>query len=165
MDRMKIRPLRLAAGLAAASLPLALLGLGSAGHADTTPPLPNPPPPGPGPINPNDTVAWEKARCTPTNPVVTLPQPANVAVTVIVDTVDGTAVAPYDYLAIRGLKVTIPAGSLSAEIPITIVADDITESDESFLVKISSPSVGWIGKDTAVVIIKDGVQPAPCNKT
>lgn len=173
---MKSNPLRLVTRLGlTASLPVVLLGLWSVGgYADTTDdpsPAPSPteaPPPAPSPggpvIEPQGTVAWEKSKCKQKNPLVTLSRPVDVPVTVLVDTADGTAVAPGDYLPIRALKVTVPAGSLSAEIPVTIVADDIVEPDEYFTVRISSPSAGQIGKDTAVVTIKDGEQPLPCEK-
>jgi hypothetical protein len=109
-------------------------------------------------------VAWELTACPRQNPTVSLNEPAKVPVTVVVKTVDDTAVAPSDYVALTGYKVTIPAGSLSAEIPVTIVDDGVKEPDERFFIKVVSTSVGRIDKDTATVTIKDGRQPAPCAK-
>jgi hypothetical protein len=80
-------------------------------------------------------------------------------VTVLLTTQDGTAVAPHDYAAIDA-EVTVPAGELTAEVPIDLVADRIEEPEEWFLVTVSSPSVGGIGTGQALVTIVDGSPPA-----
>lgn len=118
----------------------------------------------------NGTICWEQpppdgkptrrtAQTWPPTVTITLSRPVREAVTVILDTRDGTAVAPYDYEAIKGRKVTIPEGARGVEVPLGIRADDEVEKDEWFLVIISEPSIGRIGNGKAEVIIKDGAPP------
>jgi len=162
---MKKRLLRrLALVACAGAAPLALFGLGSggAGAAVVSPTATNPPLPPPDKviIVVYDTVAFEKGHpCRPRYPVIELSEAVNVPVTVIFNTYDGTATAPEDYTAVRGLKVTVPAGSRRTTVPVEIKADDVKEPDEFLKVTISSPSAGMIAKDSAVIIIKDGEQP------
>jgi chitinase len=161
MKKRLVRRLALVACAAAAPLALFSLGFGSAGAAVSLMPT-NPPPPPPDKvvIVVYDTVAFEKGHfCQPRRPVIELSEAVNVPVTVIFNTSDGTATAPEDYTAIRGLKVTIPAGSRRTTVPVEIKADDVKEPDEYLKVTISSPSAGTIAKDSAVIIIKDGEQP------
>jgi len=144
--RMKTRLRRV---LAAAATAVALSGAviaPTAAHADGGPV-----------ITTNGTICWEKGG----QPAVTvqLSEVAKDAVTVVVDTFDGTAIAPDDYTAIKSLLVTIPAGASSVQVPLTIAADGIVEPDEWFFVSLSKPSIGKIGKNPATVIIKDGTQP------
>lgn len=52
-------------------------------------------------------------------------------------TSDGSAIAPYDYYAAAGTFV-VPAGATVAQLPIYIVADNIAERTESFLLHLSN---------------------------
>ena len=110
-------------------------------------------------VTADGTICWEKGGGKPAV-TVHLSEVAKDPVTVVVDTVDGTAVAPEDYAAIKGLVVTIPAGASSVQVPLAIVDDGVVEPDEWFFVSLSRPSVGQIGKNPATVIIKDGAPPA-----
>jgi len=123
-------------------------------------------------ISVNGTICWEStgpqppARATGAGPIdsvaavtVTLSRPTTVPVTVIFNTVDGTAVAPYDYEAIVNREVTIPAGQRGVRVPVKIKKDNIREPDEWFMVTIAEPSSGRIGKGHDRVIIRGEVQP------
>ncbi|MEM9656599.1 MAG: Calx-beta domain-containing protein, partial [Actinomycetota bacterium] len=77
-------------------------------------------------------------------------------ITVQLDTVDGTATAPGDYLAETAQTVTIPAGSTSVTFPLNIVGDTTFETAEEFQVALSSPSANAeIADGTATVTIAD----------
>jgi hypothetical protein len=147
---------RLAAAAAILMLPAAALVAPPPSYGDGDPPPPKRPI-----INTDGTICWEKRRPGDPRPmvVVSLSEVAKDPITVLFDTADGTAVAPDDYTAIRHLKVTIPAGATSVEVPLDIKADNVTEPDEWFTVTISRPTAGTIGKGTAVVVIKDGGPP------
>jgi hypothetical protein len=112
-------------------------------------------------IDVNGTICWEGIGPEGTSPTarVTLSEAQKEPVTVVFNTQDGTAVAPADYAAIRDTRVTVSAGQLSVEVPLKIVPDDIEEPDEYFVITISDPSTGTIGRGQDVVIIKDGKQP------
>lgn len=112
-------------------------------------------------VNTDGTICWEKGSTPAERPVVVVSMPtvAKDPVSVLLSTTDGTAVAPADYAAIKGLKVVIPAGVLRVEVPLDIRADGVTEPDEFFTVTISQPSTGQIGKGTAFVVIRDGSPP------
>jgi hypothetical protein len=83
-------------------------------------------------------------------------------VTVSYTTADGTARskanknAPADFTATSG-KLTIPAGSLTASVNISIANDGVTEVPETFTVLLSRPVNVGIGTATGVVTILDPV--------
>jgi hypothetical protein len=145
---------RLAAAAVTVALPVAgLVAVAPPSYGDEEPKKPI--------IKADGTICWEKRRPGAPRPyvVVSLSEVAKDPITVLFDTRDGTAVAPDDYTAIKQLKVTIPAGATSVEVPLDIVDDNVREPDEWFTVTISRPSSGSIGKGTAAVIIKDGGPP------
>jgi hypothetical protein len=152
---------RLAAAAATVVLPAAgLFAAPTAGYGCCDEPKPR------GPIiNTDGTICWEKGGPGGRRQfvVVYASEVAKDPITVIFNTVDGTAVAPDDYTAIKGQRVTIPAGASSVEVPLDIKSDNITEPDEVFYVTISKPSVGQIGKGRGTVIIKDGGPPPAAN--
>jgi hypothetical protein len=76
--------------------------------------------------------------------------------TVIVNTVDVTAVAWVDYIPLRERPVTIRAGERFVDIPLQAVADGRPEPTEYYLVVISSPSYGVITNDRTLVTLLDG---------
>ena len=143
----------LAAVAATIALPVAAAVAPTAAHA------------GGGPsgivVHADGTICWEKGgRGNRPTVIVRLSEIAKDPVTVVLDTIDGTAVAPDDYAAIKSRLVTVPAGASSVQVPLDIVADGVVEPDEWFFVSLSKPSVGQIGKNPATVIIKDGAPPA-----
>ena len=70
--------------------------------------------------------------------------------TVVANTVDGTAtVANGDYLPVTGQTVTIPAGSTSATVPVTIESNESKHSGPvAFSLTLSQPSGAFLGTAT-----------------
>lgn len=85
---------------------------------------------------------------------VELSEPVAVDWTVLVTTIDGTAVAPGDYQPIAE-RVTVPAGELSVVVSIELFADRLVEPPEWFVVEISGPSSGQIGTGRVEITIED----------
>ncbi len=85
---------------------------------------------------------------------VTLSEPARAPVTLTYRTVGGSATAGSDFVARRG-EITIPRGSTSSYVQITISGDTRRESNERFSVKLE-PAVGvTLGRATGAVRIHD----------
>ncbi|MBC2838813.1 Calx-beta domain-containing protein [Robiginitalea sp. SC105] len=61
-----------------------------------------------------------------------------------VNTSDGTASQPGDYTRIQDQIFTIPAGSNSVTVPVSVIADNIPEPNETFTVDIDQPSTGAV---------------------
>jgi hypothetical protein len=105
-------------------------------------------------------VCWEQPNpMDPCHVRITLSHQVGVPVTVTLDTMDGTATAPDDYLPLSGVRVTVPAGDVALDVPLQVVDDGVPEPDEWFLTTISATSVGSIGTGRAVVTIGDGAPP------
>lgn len=95
------------------------------------------------------------------NVPVTLSPTASGTVTVQYTTVDGSAIAPGDYIAASGL-LTFTAGESSKNISITIVNNSDVEFTESFTIELSSPTGGAvIGDGTGIVTITDDDSETP----
>ena len=75
---------------------------------------------------------------------ITLTQASANPVTVLVNSADGTTVAGSDYTAAVNKLVTIPAGSLSATVSVTIKVDLVFENDETFTLTLSGPTGGAV---------------------
>ncbi|MET0551964.1 MAG: Calx-beta domain-containing protein [Vicinamibacteria bacterium] len=90
--------------------------------------------------------------------VVTLSAPSAEPVTVDYATVDDTARAGTDYVAASG-TLTFPPGALTAQIPVTILADGMDEPDEQFRLDLSAASGAILADNTAVATIVDGDPP------
>jgi MYXO-CTERM domain-containing protein len=73
-------------------------------------------------------------------------------VTVTYQTVDVTATAGSDYLAASG-KLTFAPGEVLKTIPITILGDTVPESDETFAVVLSQPTMALLGTARGEVVI------------
>jgi len=69
-------------------------------------------------------------------------------------TSDGSATSGSDYTATSGV-LTIPAGSASGTINVSILGDVVDEDDETFTLTLSAPSNATIGDDVAVATIND----------
>ncbi len=89
---------------------------------------------------------------------VSLSEVAGVPITVHARTVDGTAVAGEDFEAVDQM-ITIEPGQRTVLVPVTIKGDTTDESDETFTVELSDPSVGTIddGTGTATILNDDRV--------
>jgi hypothetical protein len=85
---------------------------------------------------------------------ITLAAPQAGAVTVRFATADGTATAGIDYTARAG-TVTIPAGAVVRVVSIPVIGDTVTEGDETFSLKLSSPAGTTITDATGQCTIRD----------
>ncbi|HUL80025.1 MAG TPA: FG-GAP-like repeat-containing protein, partial [Vicinamibacteria bacterium] len=91
----------------------------------------------------------------------TLSSPADHDVTVLYKTVEGTATEGCDYLPTSG-SLTIPAGSTSAEIDVSVVGDLDVEPDETLQVVLGDPVGAVLGRAAAtLVILNDDVPDQP----
>ena len=85
---------------------------------------------------------------------VTLSAASTDPVTVRYTTFDGSATQPDDYLA-ASTTLTIPAGTTTATIAVTLTDDTFVEDPESFLVRLSDPTDAEIATAEAVGVIFD----------
>lgn len=72
------------------------------------------------------------------NYTLSLGSVASHPVTVVMELVNGTAVAGSDFTVPTSLVVTIPAGATSANFSVPIKVDNVFEADESFTVRVKS---------------------------
>ncbi len=80
-------------------------------------------------------------------------------ITLEYSTVDGTAEAGSDYVAVQGGMAEIPVTAPGTDLDITIIGDNIVESDETFQVRLSNVSNARITNSTATgTIINDDVE-------
>jgi hypothetical protein len=82
------------------------------------------------------------------------PRASGRAITVAVQTEDGSAIAPGDYEP-RSLVLTIPAGVNATSVSVPVVGDTDDEDDEQFEVVLSSPVHAVVLDGTAVGTIRD----------
>ena len=77
-------------------------------------------------------------------------------------TPEAPGVAEPDFVPVSALGQTIPAGSTSATVPVTILADARFEPDEFFAVTLSGVSGATVSAGSAIVaILNDDPPPAP----
>src|SRR4029450_192321 len=81
------------------------------------------------------------------NFAVSLTAPTGEPVTVAYTTADGTAVAGADYVATSGV-LTLPPGATSATIPVTVLADGVDESNETFELRLSTAGAAVLAAGT-----------------
>jgi hypothetical protein len=84
------------------------------------------------------------------------------SVTVRVASANGTAVAPGDYTALGTTTVTFGPGVRTQTVRLTVAPDSIAEANETFLLRLSSPSKGVVVADsagTATIVDDDGKVP------
>jgi hypothetical protein len=119
-----------------------------------TPPPPPPPPPPPLPVlTIGDLRVGEgNIGTVAAGARVAMSTTASQPVTVSVSTANGTAAAPGDFSPVSSTA-TIPAGQTSVVVPVPIVGDVLGEPDETFTVRLASPTGATIGDATAVVTI------------
>jgi beta-glucanase (GH16 family) len=70
---------------------------------------------------------------------LTLDQGSSKQISVVYSTIDGTAKAGQDFTAASNQTITFKPNETQKKILIPLVADDIKEADESFLVRVESP--------------------------
>lgn len=78
-------------------------------------------------------------------------------VTFVINTVDESAEAGLDYVAIKDQTVTIPPGNLCVSVEVSILDDDLYEGDETFKLNLSNPSsnVSIYTSDVTITIDDD----------
>ena len=101
-----------------------------------------------------DDVTVDEATAT-ADFTVTLSAAGGQDVSVTVSTVNGTATAGTDYNAVISKEVTIPAGSTSAKVSVTILEDELHEVDQTYFVNLSSPVNASIGDGQGLGTITD----------
>ena len=90
---------------------------------------------------------------------VKLSAASGLPVSVNYQTANGTAKAPGDYTSTSGVR-TIPAGSLSATVPVPVVGDALYEGNETFTFTISNPVNATLGTASATgTIVDNDVRP------
>jgi hypothetical protein len=102
------------------------------------------------------TVNEGNAGTSIANVTVTLSQASVVPVTFTATTVDGSATAGSDYVAVTASK-SIPAGQLSATFPVTLNGDTVNDDVEQFRVKLTASSVSATKAEGVVTIANDDV--------
>ena len=86
---------------------------------------------------------------------ITLSEPSLEPVSVVLDTLDGTAIQGIDYMGVSGVVITFDPGVTSRTYTITVIGDSLPEENESFIVQLSNPINGIIVDDKATVTIID----------
>ena len=121
------------------------------------PPVKPPPPPG---VSADDASAIEGngAGTTTVDVLVTLAAPSSADVSVPWSLQAGTATAGTDFVDASG-TVTVPAGSLSATVPVQVQRDGDLEPVETFRLKLQGGAGYDLVDDTAVVTIVDDDTP------
>jgi len=130
----------------------------------TPKPTPNPTPvptpgPTPAPTSPqlsvaDVTVTEPSSGTTSAEVAITLDKAPSLAVTVLVQTADGTATSPADYSSVSQTLI-FTAGQTRKTINIPIHADNVNEPDETFTVRISGAVGATILDGTGVVTIRN----------
>ena len=96
---------------------------------------------------------------------VTLSKPFSKAVSVRYRTVDGTAVAGEDYIAVTEGILTIQPHETRSKITIEVIGDDIREGDETFMVRLSNPVNAVMIRESGTATIRnDDTRIALSNK-
>lgn len=90
--------------------------------------------------------------------VVSMSEASGQAVTFDYDTVDGTASAGSDYLALHG-SATIPIGATSTTVVSRVYGDTAVEDNETFTLQLSDPIGATLADEeaTATIVNNDGV--------
>lgn len=90
------------------------------------------------------TVVEGNSGTRPLNIVLTSSNASAIPLTATVNTANGTATAPSDYVAIVGQTVTVLPGAAgqTVTIPVTVNGDLVVEGNETFTLALSAPSAG-----------------------
>ena len=90
----------------------------------------------------DDPEATENGDGTPVTFTLRLSEESGRGVSVRYSTLDGSATADDDYVAVLAVsdeRATIPAGARTAQVEVTLVNDDVEEEVERFLLELSDP--------------------------
>src|SRR5579875_645280 len=96
---------------------------------------------------------------------VTLDHASSKTITVYYSTVDGTATAGSDYVAVSNQMLTFQPNETSKTININVIGDSIEESDEQFTVVLSNAINATIAKSTGVGTIRNDDNKVTFNNT
>jgi hypothetical protein len=111
-----------------------------------------PPPPSPPPLPPSTLpMPMPGVLCAPTSADTS--QPVPLPVTIHWSTVDGTARAGVDFVAVIDRVQTVPAGATTATLEFELLPGSPATATRWFTVRISSVSAGRIVDATATVIL------------
>ena len=105
-------------------------------------------------VNVEQTAVSLPEATTQTTLIVDLDTMSPLTTTVQYSVTGGTAVAGEDFVASNGL-LTFAPGSMSEDIVITLLPDDIPEADETVVVTLFDIENGKLGEETAVFTIED----------
>jgi DNA-binding beta-propeller fold protein YncE len=112
-----------------------------------------PPPPGPLPevaILDGTPIAQIEAPGSTIDFNISLSEAATEDVVVTFSTVNGTATAGSDFVGISGGQATIAAGQLSTTVSVQLLDDELTESAESFTVRLDGAQLATSGTQLEV---------------
>jgi hypothetical protein len=136
------------------TLTLTLMGCGGGGGGDVS----SPPPSALPTISISDAIAAPDQ--TQAIVTLTLSKPSNKVITVNYQTLDGTAQAGSDYLAMAGTA-TIPANTLTLDLPaINLIAGRDTTTTKLFHVVLTNPSNATLADDTALITLANAEEIA-----
>src|SRR5256885_363567 len=107
----------------------------------------------------NVTVTEGNSGTTNANFTVTLSAASSKTVTVNYATADGTATAPSDYVAIPTTTLTFSPGQTTKTITVAVNGDIVDETDEAFVVNLSSPTNATLSTATGTGTILDDDAP------
>ena len=107
----------------------------------------------------DDPEATENGDGTPVTFTLRLSEESGRVVSVSYSTVDSTAKAGDDYVAVSNGRETIAAGAQTAQVPVALVNDDFEEEVERFLLELSDPSNAGFGDNVGAATILDDDAP------
>ncbi len=73
-------------------------------------------------------------------------------VTLTISTVNGTATAPTDFIALTNVQIVIPIGATTAKVSVTLVDDGIKEDPEEFYLSVSAVNATVLSSQGAATI-------------
>lgn len=114
---------------------------------------PNPPTPEDPTLSIQELSVTESNETVPIFVNIRLDKSAEAPVTFVLNTVDGTAVAGEDFVAISAKSVTINTGEVQANCRIDIIGDEEFEEDESFTLRVSELSGATITQEEVIIEI------------
>lgn len=129
------------------------------GDSGSVPPAPQPAPALPT-LSISDVSLLEGDSSTTAKLQVQLSEASNQAVKVQYRTQDDSAIAGKDYFARSG-TLTFAAGETQKTISVPIIGDTQSEADETFKVRLSSPTNGKLADSVAIATLKNDDTTAP----
>ena len=107
----------------------------------------------------DDPEATENGDGTPVTFTLRLSEMSGRDVSVLYSTVDSTAKAGDDYVAVSNGRATIAAGAQTAQVEVALVNDGVEEEVERFLLELSDPSNARFGDNVGAATVLDDDAP------